>query len=41
MKIEIIVALITIIGGLGCTGLGIWFSRETKKIATMQRTIER
>ncbi len=41
MEIEIIVALITIVGGLGCTGLGIWFSRETKKIAAMQRTIER
>ena len=41
MEIGIIVALITIVGGLGCTGLGIWFSRAIKKIAAMQRTIER
>ena len=41
MQTETIVALITLIGTLAGTGLGIWSQRETKRLAGMERRIDR
>lgn len=41
MQTEIITALIIVVGTLAGTGMGIWSQRETKRLAAMERRIER
>ena len=41
MQTEIATALIALIGTLAGTGLGIWSQRETKRLAALERRIDR
>ena len=41
MQTEVLTAFITVVGTLAGTGLGIWSQRETKRLAAMERRIEK